>query len=190
MSEDPADPLSRLAIDDGPDDDELITIAEEEISSRSEKATAVGVRGAVDLTTDQALWLYEALGKVLVGRGDLPLPTIEVAEKWLASALEGDLLIAPKMDTEQLCKSLSLLLEAQRAQGERCGFEQCPAKPEDRVIIQTALKSLLSDESGIEDTLTVLEWERAAELALYLESEDLAAAAIANEQAEAETAES
>lgn len=47
----------------------LITVAEESTTSSAATAQTVGIRGAVDLTTQQAQWLYFALGKILTVRG-------------------------------------------------------------------------------------------------------------------------
>lgn len=63
-STDPQDPLYRLRVtQDYPGD--LITIAEESLTSTAVTAEAVGIRGALDLTTWQAEWVWLTLGRVL-----------------------------------------------------------------------------------------------------------------------------
>lgn len=74
MSDDPHDPLYRLRVADERDDAEpplLITIAEEDLSSDSPNAQVTNVRGAVDLTTDMALFVQGALTDLLIASGDL-----------------------------------------------------------------------------------------------------------------------
>jgi len=75
-SDDPKDPNYRLSIEEEGEDDDgtgygLITIAEESTTSAAITAQTTGIRGAVDLTTEQAKWLYFALGKMLLSRGGL-----------------------------------------------------------------------------------------------------------------------
>lgn len=74
-SDDPLDPRSCLSVEDefaskgAEPPNGLITIAEEELSSSAITARTVAVRNAIDLTTEQAQWLYFALGRILVARG-------------------------------------------------------------------------------------------------------------------------
>jgi hypothetical protein len=56
-------------LDENGNGEGLITIAEEELSSSAATARTVAVRNAIDLTTEQAHWLYFALGRILIGRG-------------------------------------------------------------------------------------------------------------------------
>lgn len=66
-SDDPRDPKYRLAVEDE-DGQGLVTISEENITSTAITAQTTSVRAAIDLNSDQARWLYFALGKVLHAR--------------------------------------------------------------------------------------------------------------------------
>lgn len=73
-SDDEKDPKWRLAVEDELLDDDgvgdgLITISEEDLTSCAATAQVTGIRTAIDLTTEQAQWLYFALGRILVARG-------------------------------------------------------------------------------------------------------------------------
>lgn len=100
-SDDPKDPRCCLAIEDefpGEDGDipsGLITITEENLTSNAITARTSSVRSAIDLTTEQAQWLYFALGRILLGRGGIDPNGIhgltdEQANARLARAPEGD----------------------------------------------------------------------------------------------------
>lgn len=74
-SDDPNDPRYCISIEDEfpAEDGEppwgLITIAEENLSSSAATARTTSIRNAIDLTTEQAQWLYFALGRILLERG-------------------------------------------------------------------------------------------------------------------------
>lgn len=74
-SDDPNDPRYCISVEDefpaedGEPPQGLITIAEENLSSCAITARTTSVRNAIDLTTEQAQWLYFALGRVLLERG-------------------------------------------------------------------------------------------------------------------------
>ncbi len=74
-SDDEKDPNWCLSVEDefpGEDGDiatGLITIAEENLTSSAVTAQVTSVRNAIDLTTEQAQWLYFALGRLLTARG-------------------------------------------------------------------------------------------------------------------------
>lgn len=72
LSDDAIDPLCRLSVevehpDEPPGLQGLITIREEEMTSRAPTAQVTRVRNAIDLTPDEARWLHAALGRVLAG---------------------------------------------------------------------------------------------------------------------------
>jgi hypothetical protein len=168
-STDLKDPLSRLSLDDGPDDDDLVTLAEEEVTSRNHSAAVANIRNAIDLSTDQALWLYQSLARLLVGQGVLPVSAQELAEDWYEKHNDG----TPRTNKEVI-RALTLLIEGQRAEGERAGMEQCPAKPTDTRVIYRALGVLLSTNTTYDAKkydLTLPEMERANELFLFLDSQ-------------------
>jgi len=81
-SDDDKDPRYCLSVedefeaDDGEPPQGLITIAEENLSSCAATARTTSVRNAIDLTTEQAQWLYFALGRILVARGGADLNCI------------------------------------------------------------------------------------------------------------------
>ena len=65
LSDDPKDANYRLRLEDGFGG--LITISEEDLTSRSESAQITNVRGAIDMTPPQARWLHRALTELLDG---------------------------------------------------------------------------------------------------------------------------
>ena len=71
---DPQDTPNRFRVQDESElfpDNGLITIAHEDMSSAGPKAVQTGTRGAIDLTDQEARFVYNALGTILRGRGAL-----------------------------------------------------------------------------------------------------------------------
>jgi hypothetical protein len=66
LSTDPRDPNYRLRID-WPDGD-ICIIREEELTSRSERAQVTETSAHLLLTSEQAEWLHDSLGRMLAER--------------------------------------------------------------------------------------------------------------------------
>ncbi len=66
--DDPKMPTWRLVLEEEHDGDGLITIQQELATSTADTAVTMTVLGAVDLSEDEARWLYESLGKILTNR--------------------------------------------------------------------------------------------------------------------------
>ena len=62
LSDDMRDPLWRFRVELEPDHD-LVTVAFEDVTSRSEKAEVTNTRGAIDFYPDDLEWLIGALAE-------------------------------------------------------------------------------------------------------------------------------
>lgn len=73
VTDDLHDPMHRLAVEN---DDDLITIADEDISSLAASSPTTGIRAALDLNHEEAMWLHSTLGKMLRVRSSVVVSEI------------------------------------------------------------------------------------------------------------------
>lgn len=161
MSDDPVDPKYRIAVDD--EGTGLINIDEERLTSANLTAQTTEIPNGIALTTDQAVFVYESLGKLLAERGEIPYEHEKFARSFVKDLIDlGH--VEVKTDIDKVAQLLARLLFAQRAAGEVTGIAKAPAGPEDMEIVFAALAAMVEDIHAPQDNLTISQWERAEDL--------------------------
>lgn len=88
-SDDPKDPKHRYVLEDE-DGQGLVTISDESITSTAITAQTTEVRAAIDMNSDEARWLYFALGKLLHARDMLDPFGVHVSEPKASQQMPGE----------------------------------------------------------------------------------------------------